>query len=228
LNTSSADRTLLLAPALVDTRHEYDHLFAIYVPIAIGVFALIVVTIVFAVLRYRGRSPDQAARWHEHNPVEGGYAVLLGLVAAFLLYLTFTAEHRVDTVANRERPSLTIDVTGAKWEWQFYYPAYGFSVRSGTVGRQPLVVPTNEAIRFNLTSADVIHAFWVPELRFKRDLTPGSTQTVTLDFDHPGVFGGQCAEFCGLRHADMVFTVHAVSPSQFGTWAASGGKAAAP
>jgi cytochrome c oxidase subunit II len=218
----------MLAPALVDTRHEYNHLFSIYVPIAIGVFAVIAIAILSAVLRYRRRSPEQAARWHEHNPLEGGYAVLLGLVVVFLLYLTFTAEHRVDTVANRERPSLTIDVTGAKWEWQFSYPAYGFSVRSGTVGRQPLVVPTNEAIRFNLASADVIHAFWVPELRFKRDLIPGATETVTLDFDHAGVFPGQCAEFCGLRHADMVFDVHAVSPAQFTAWAASRGRAPAP
>ena len=61
---------------------------------------------------------------------------------AFLLYLTFTAEHRVDTVVDRERPSLTIDVTAAKWEWQFSYPGYGIVVRSGTVGHQPLVVPS--------------------------------------------------------------------------------------
>ncbi len=63
----------------------------------------------------------------------------------------------------------------------FSYPAYGFSVRSGTVGRQQLVVPVGEAIRFNLRTLDVIHAFWIPEVRYKHDLIPGSTQVVTLE-----------------------------------------------
>ncbi len=94
-----------------------------------------------AVVRYRRRAPEDAAQFSENNPLEAGYAMLLVAVVAFLLYLTFTAEHRVDTVANRERPSLTVDVVGAKWEWEFRYPQYGIVHRSGTVGRQPLVVP---------------------------------------------------------------------------------------
>jgi cytochrome c oxidase subunit 2 len=208
------------APALVDTREQYTHVFSIYVPIAIGVFAVVVSAIAVAVLRYRRRPPSAAARWHENNPLEGGYALVLAAVVAFLLYVSFSAEHQVDTVSAHEQPRLTVDVTGSKWEWTFRYPASGFSELSGTVGRQPLVVPVDEPIRFNLTSADVIHAFWLPELRFKRDLIPGTTESVTLDFDHAGTFGGQCAEFCGLRHADMVFTVRAVSPAQFATWAA--------
>ena len=65
----------------------------------------------YAVARFRRRAPEQAARWHEHNPLEGAYAGLLTLVVVFLLYLTFTAEHRVDTVANVQRPSLIVNVT---------------------------------------------------------------------------------------------------------------------
>jgi len=228
LPTFAQFHSALLEPGLVSTRHEYDHLFGIYVPIAIGVFVVIVIAVAFAVLRYRGRKPAEAARWHENNPLEGAYVVVLALTVVFLLYLTFTAEHRVDTVANRQKPSLIIDVTAAKWEWRFAYPAYGFSVRSGTVGNQPLVLPTGEAIRFNLTSLDVIHAFWVPEVRYKHDLIPGSTQVVTLTFTSPGVFPGQCAEFCGLRHAEMVFTVHAVSPTRFLAWARRRGRGPTP
>jgi cytochrome c oxidase subunit 2 len=214
--------------ALVDTRHEYKHIFSIYVPIAIGVFVVIVIVALFAIARYRRRVPEQAARWHEHNPLEGAYALLLTLTVAFLLYLTFTAEHRVDTVANLQHPGLTINVTGAKWVWTFSYPRYRITRRSGTVGHQDLVVPAGQAVRFNLTSVDVIHAFWVPHLRFKHDLIPGSTQVSTLVFSRTGVFQGECAEFCGLRHADMLFTVHVVSPSAFQAWAASGGKGPTP
>ena len=216
------------ALGLVSTRHEYDHLFSIYVPIGLGVFAVIVGAMLLTVVIFRRRAPEQAARWHENNLLEGSYALVLTFTAAFLLYLTFTAEHRVDTVANREHPALTVDVTGAKWEWTFDYPAYRFSVHSGTVGDQPLVVPVNQAVRFNLTSADVIHSFWVPALRYKHDLIPGSVQVTTLTFTQPGVFAGQCAEFCGLRHADMTFTVHAVSESAFTAWARSAGRAPTP
>ncbi len=218
---------LALVEALVSTRSEYDHLFSIYVPIAVGVFVVIVIVVVGSVVIFRRRSVERAARWHEHNLLEGSYAVLLACVAAFLLYLTFTAEHQVDTVANRERPALTVDVTASKWEWTFTYPAYGFSIRSGTVGRQPLVVPTGEPVRFNLTSADVIHSFWIPALRYKRDAIPGATEVATLMFSD-GVFAGQCAEFCGLRHADMIFVAHAVSRGAFATWAHSKGTRAAP
>jgi cytochrome c oxidase subunit II len=215
----------LPAPALVSTRHEYGDLFSIYVPLAAAVFVLVVTVLLVLVVRARRRSPDAASRTHENNPLELSYAVLLALVAAFLLYLTFTAEHRVDTVAAAEAPRLVVDVTGAQWEWSFRYPAYGITRRSGTVGHQPLVVPTNEAIRFNLTSQDVIHSFWVPELDFKRDLFAGNVQRVTLTFTRPGTFSGQCAEFCGLRHADMVFTVRAVRRDVFQTWARSHGTA---
>lgn len=217
----------LTASALVSTRHEYDHVFSIYVPIAIGVIAVVYVAVAVAVLVFRRRPRERAARWHEANLLEGSYAVLLTCVAAFLLYVTFGAEHRTDTVADHEHPAVVLNVTGSKWLWTFSYPAYGFTVRSGTVGVQPFVVPAGKPVRINLTSSDVIHSFWVPALRYKHDAIPGSTQVTTLTFAR-GNFTGQCAEFCGLRHADMLFAVHAVSPAQFVAWARSKGRAPAP
>ncbi len=216
-----------MIPGLVSTRGEYDHLASIYLPIAIGVFVLIALVMFAVVLIFRRRPPERAARWHEHNPIEGTYAVLLACTAAFLLYLTFSAEHQTDTVANRQRPAVVINVLASKWEWTFTYRGYGFSTRSGTVGRQPLVVPAGVPVRFNLTSLDVIHSFWIPALRYKHDAIPGSTQVITLSFGR-GVFPGQCAEFCGVRHSDMLFTAYAVSPSAFATWARSKGRRPVP
>lgn len=212
--------------ALVDTRREYYRVFDVYVPIAVGVFAVIAVAVLAAVIIYRRRPPERAARWHENNPLEGTYAVLLACVAAFLLSLTFSAEHQTDTLANDEHPAVTVNVVGAKWEWSFAYPGFGVVRHSGTVGRQPLVLPAGEAVRLRLSTQDVIHAFWVPEARYKHDLIPGSVQTATLTFPRPGVFTGQCAEFCGLRHADMVFSVDVVSPARFAAWTRRGGRGA--
>jgi cytochrome c oxidase subunit 2 len=220
----------VIPTALISTRHEYRSLSAIYVPIAAGVFTVVVLAIAVALVRYRRRSPGAAGppdTRSENNPLEAGYAALLTLVVAFLLYLTFSAEHRVDTVSARERPSLIVNVTAAKWEWEFAYPDYGIVVRAGDVGHQPLVVPAGQAIRFNLASQDVIHAFWVPELDFKRDLIPGATETVTLTFTRTGTFPGQCAEFCGLRHPEMVFDVQALTPAAFTSWARSRRRAGA-
>jgi cytochrome c oxidase subunit 2 len=205
-----------LSAALISTRHEYGWLSSFYVPIAAAVFIIVVVAVLASVVRYRGR--PAASRRSDNNRLEGTYAVLLTGVVGFLLYLTYTAEHKVDTVADRERPSLTVDVTAARWEWEFRYPRSGIVARSGTVGDQPLVVPANRAIRFNLSSQDVIHSIWVPELRFKRDLIPGETEHVTLTFTQLGTFAGQCAEFCGLRHAEMVFRVHVLTPAKFTRW----------
>ncbi|MGZ4165188.1 MAG: cytochrome c oxidase subunit II [Solirubrobacteraceae bacterium] len=211
--------------ALISTRHEYKALFAIYVPIAAGVFAVVVVLILGAVLRFRRRGLAAVSRRSEHNGLEAGYALLLTATVAFLLYLTFTAEHRVDTVSLQQVPAVTVNVIGAKWEWEFDYPRYGIVDRSGTVGRQPLVVPLNEPVRFNLSSQDVIHAFWVPETEFKRDLIPGATEHIVLTFTQTGLFRGQCAEFCGLRHPEMVFNVRVLPPPVFARWARSKGRA---
>jgi cytochrome c oxidase subunit 2 len=214
----------LLALALVDTRREYDHLFGIYVPIAVGVFGLFFLLIIGNAVRSRVRAPGAASRTHENNPLELSYAVLLVGTVAVLLWLTFSAEHRVDTVSLKQKPYTTIDVTASQWEWTFYYPGAGITQRSGFVGKQPLVVPTNEPVRLNLYSRDVIHAFWVPYLRYKHDLIQGSRQVIELDFPTAGLFPGHCSQYCGLHHAEMVFNVRALSPSRYQAWLHSGGR----
>jgi cytochrome c oxidase subunit 2 len=216
----------LLSLALITTRHEYDALFSIYVPIAAGVFALILLVVIVLLIRYRarpGRLPDGPI---ENNPLEISYAGLVALVVVFLLYLTFHYEHNVDTVSQRQTPVATIDVTSAKWEWEFSYPSAGINHFSGTVLRQPLVVPAGQPVRFNLRALDVIHAFWVPYLEYKHDIIPGSVLHLTLVFPNLGLYRAQCAQYCGLRHADMVFNVRVLTPARFTAWLRSHGRMA--
>jgi cytochrome c oxidase subunit 2 len=94
-------------------------------------------------------------------------------------------------------------------------------------GRPPvLVVPAGESVRVELTSADVLHAFWVPYLDFKMDAFPGHVNTFTVTFPHAGRWIGRCAQLCGLYHTSMDFWVQAVAPSAFRGWLAAGGSAA--
>lgn len=219
--TVSAVASFVIPPALISTRHEFWSLFDWYAAIASAVCLIVFLVVLFAVLRFRKR--DRAATWHENNPLEGAYAVFLTLVAVGLLYLTYSHEHRIDTVEMREKPNVTINVTAARWEWTFAYPRYGIVERSGEIGRQDLVVPTNEAVRFNLTSIDVMHGFWIPYVEYKRDVFPGATESIVLTFPRAGRFPSHCSVFCGIHHPEMVFTVRALRPSAFAAWAKSGG-----
>ena len=213
--------------ALVSTHSEYDHLFSIYVPIGLGILAVIALGMPLVALVYRRRPRDRAARWHEQHLVEGTYAVILAVVVGFLLWKTFTAEHRIDVAANQERGGVTIDVVASRWEWRFYYPKYHLTVYSGETGDNTFVVPSNQPIHFYLTSVDVIHAFWIPALDYKHDAFAGNRQEVTLTFTGSGTYPGQCAEFCGYGHSEMVFNARAVSPARFAAWTSSGGRAPA-
>lgn len=210
--------------ALVSTHREYGRLFSIYVPIGLGILVFIAVGMPVVALIFRRRPPERAARWHDAHLIEGTYAVVLAAVVAFLLYKTFGVEHQIDTVANHEKGGVTIKVVGSRWEWSFYYQRYHITLHSGETGDSDFVVPVNEPIHFYLTSVDVIHSFWIPALNYKHDAFPGNTQEVTLTFTSPGTFTGQCAEFCGYGHSEMVFTARAVSRARFGVWASSGGK----
>jgi cytochrome c oxidase subunit 2 len=219
--------TGLLMAGLVSTHHDYDRLFSIYVPIGLGILAFIALGMPVVALLYRRRPPERAARWHDAHLVEGTYAIVLAAVVGFLLWKTFTVEHQVDVAANHEKGGVRINVVASRWEWSLSYPAYGITVHSGQTGEGTFVVPVNQPIHFYLTSVDVIHAFWIPGLDYKHDNFPGSTQEVTLTFTSPGTFAGQCAEFCGFGHSEMVFNARAVSGARFAAWAASGGRAPA-
>jgi cytochrome c oxidase subunit 2 len=204
---------------VADTRGDYEHLQAIYLPIAVGVFVLVSALVVFAALRWRRRD-DRVPTQRTGAPIlEGAYAVGLAAVAAFLVGATFHTETREDRVG--KRPGLDVHVTAAKWRWRFDYPALGIS-EVGTDRAQPtLALPAGTTVRLTLGSQDVIHSFWIPNARFKRDAFPYRLTRFDLRFDQVAMLagGGACSEFCGLRHTDMRFSVDVLSPRDFAAWA---------
>ncbi len=118
---------------------------------------------------------------------------------------------------------LTVDVIGHQWWWEARYPG------SGVVTANEIHIPVGTRVLAVVTTDDVIHSFWVPELNRKIDMIPGRRGEILLDAEHAGVFRGQCAEFCGLQHANMSFLVYADPPARFRAWlAAQRRPAAAP
>lgn len=202
------------------TQHAYDHVAGIYLPIAIGVFAFVVVFL--AALLLLGARRRVAGTGSEANRVEGLYALVLACVAGFLVWVTFTAETQIDRLV--ARPGLRIDVTAAQWSWTFRY-GNGTTVVAVSTWRPPVaVVPIGVEVEFDGTSRDVIHGFWVPGLHFQRQLVPGYVTRFDLTFQKPGRYLGECSVFCGLNHSEMHFAIEAVSERRFATWLASHGR----
>jgi cytochrome c oxidase subunit 2 len=113
--------------------------------------------------------------------------------------------------------AMRIDVRGEQWWWRVNYRAEGGDVISANEVR----VPVNTPVDFALTSADVIHSFWIPSLGGKVDMVPGRETTLRLTARRPGIYRGQCAEYCGGPHALMAFRVIAMAPAEFDAWLVS-------
>jgi cytochrome c oxidase subunit 2 len=190
---------------------EVAHLWWVMFAGAAVVFAVVVMLLLVAVVRGRGRAqPAQGdTRTAKRLVFLGGFAVpLLVLAALFALIL-----ETLPAVSAPRRPTaLTVEVTGRQWFWDVRYPG------TSAVTANEIHIPARTAVELRVRSADVIHSLWVPELNRKIDMIPGRTNSIMLRADEPGVYRGQCAEFCGVQHANMAFLVVAEPPAGFRAW----------
>lgn len=178
------------------------------------VYVAVIAIMLFAMRRNR-RTPPDAVDLSEPGPrwvIIGGLivpAIVLGTVLVF----AFTAMGRERT----ERPVLTIDVTGHQWWWEVRYRFADLPNQFATANE--IHIPVGAPVRVVLTSNDVIHSFWVPQLQGKIDLIPGDTNEVRLVVRRAGTYSGICSEFCGMEHAKMGLTVIVEDSSTFTRWA---------
>jgi cytochrome c oxidase subunit 2 len=199
----------------VNTRDVYDGLAALYVPIAAAVFALIVLALAWFV--WTGRRRAQPRGPDERNGVETAYAAVLAAIAVVLVVATFRALDKENARAAGQ-PAV-VRVVAAKWNWSFEYP--GGRVETGGANGAPaqLTVPAGRQVEFRATSLDVIHAFWVPALKFQRQIMPGGESTFRLLFPRPGfATTGTCSFFCGLEHARMRFSIRILPAAEYDAW----------
>ncbi len=185
--------------------------------VSTAIFA-IVLAFVFAALA-RGLRRFQSGALSSASPeaLTRAVAAAVAVTVAILFGLLVASVWTGRTVASLHASSaVTIAVTGHQWWWEVEYEDAVPSRRVLTAN--DIHIPTSRPVVLKVTSRDVIHSFWAPNLQGKRDLIPGYTTAIWLQADQPGMFRGQCAEFCGLQHAHMAFAVIAEPEAAFERW----------
>ncbi|MDQ3739159.1 MAG: cytochrome c oxidase subunit II [Actinomycetota bacterium] len=208
-------------PPLTDQADDIEQVWDLFLVIAVGVGVFVVGLIAYAVIRFRRRDDSLPSQVHYNIPMEVAYTAIPLLVVIGLFVITFTSVRAIDR--GDDDPDLVVEVVGFQWQWQFGYPESGVVVVGNASTDPELVLPTGASVEFEMTSLDVIHSFWIPGFRFKRDIFPGETTTFQVDVgERTGFYqsSGVCAEFCGLDHHKMRFSVRIVTPAEFEQWAA--------
>jgi cytochrome c oxidase subunit 2 len=198
-------------PKLASTFGHVDGLFYFTYAVCIFFFVLIVGVLLFSVVRYRRRTWDQppASNTTHNTPLEVVWTVI-PLIIVMVMFAWGYMGARDMTVAPLEASRNTIKATAKQWNWTFSYPnhpAQSFN---------EVWVEVGKPVQFLLESTDVLHAFYLPAMRVKRDVIPGRYQTVWFEPTEVGEFHLFCAEYCGKDHSQMYARVHVVSAAEYG------------
>jgi len=182
------------------------------------VFLVVSAVVYVLVLLFLGialiRRPEHA----RPRGVLTGVVVASGLTVVILFGLLVSSVFTGRAIADSPENAVEVSVTAHQWWWQVEYNDQRSVDKRFTTANE-LYVPVGIPVRVFLRSTDVIHSFWVPNLHGKQDLIPGHDNQIILQATRPGVYRGQCAEFCGYQHAKMAFWVTAVPPAEFAKWA---------
>ncbi len=194
------------------------NLYLVTFVIAVIVFIIVEGLLLLITLRFRRKKDDDTLpkQVHGNSALEMLWTIVPAITVTALFIAAFiTLNDQEATAAN---PAVTVDVTGFQWQWTFDYQEQGIKMTgAGRVG-PVMALPVNEIVHIRLHASDVIHSFYVPQALFKKDVVPGRTNEFDWEFNQIGTFAGQCAEFCGIGHADMHFTVQTMSAADFAAW----------
>lgn len=178
-----------------------------------AIFLIVQVLLLVAVFRFRERDPKAIPRQVRGSAtLEIIWTLIPAVILTFIAFPTVAAIFR--TQAAPPKDALRVKVIGHQWWWEFQYPELGIVTASD------LHLPAGRPVSLEIGSVDVIHSFWVPGLGGKRDATPGNRTRIVLTADTPGVYYGQCAEFCGVSHANMRHFAVVETPEAFQAWVA--------
>ncbi len=205
----------VLTPAGVQSS-SIHHLWSLMWWVTVLVYVITIAFVAMSVRRgTRNERPDDART--ERPALTRSVAIAVATTVVILLGLLVASVWTGRSIASLHASSaVTINVIGHQWWWEIEYEDSVPSQRMHTANE--IHVPLSRPVVLKVTSRDVIHSFWAPNLQGKRDLIPGYTTAIWLQADRPGIFRGQCAEFCGLQHAHMAFDVVAEPEADFERW----------
>ena len=187
---------------------------AVYVLVMIGLFVSLRRATAEAADRVPLVEPSQESEHRRRNVVLS--ATTITVIVLFVFLIASYSSGRSLRLNDPTKNGLSIELTGHQWWWEARYMDVDAS--NIFITANEIHIPVGVPVMFTLRGADVIHSFWVPNLAGKKDLIPGKINTIWLQADKPGVYRGQCAEYCGLQHAKMALWVVAEPPEQFFAW----------
>jgi cytochrome c oxidase subunit 2 len=208
----------ILAPTSTPAHLIYD-LSLFVLTITGAIFVAVAGLLAFVIFRYRQRGEDdtsEPAQIYGSTQVELAWTVIPVLIVVVLF---LTTARMIFAIQDAPKPKSALDVTvvGHQFWWEFNYPKLG--IHAVNELHVPLSNPQSPTPTFlKLLSADVIHSFWVPQLAGKTDLLPNNVNELWVDPQQPGVYVGQCAQFCGVQHAKMLLRVYVDTPENFAAW----------
>jgi cytochrome c oxidase subunit 2 len=203
--------------------------------LGIGVAMIVLVLILWSAFRYRRRDERMPRQFSENIPLEIIYTVIPCILVGIIFWATVVGENSIDAVSSH--PAEIVNVTAYRWGWRFSYnSSTGVSQnvlvqtssepkvfpQSALSSLYPqMVIPAHSTIRIVLQSVDVIHGFYIPAFNFSRYAQPGVINTFDFTTTSTGKFKGQCSQYCGLYHSEMLFGVRVVPQATFSQWLAS-------
>ncbi len=212
--------------AVTEEGAQIRELYHIVFLIAAAIFILVEGLIIWTVIRYRRKPGDDTLppQTHGNNLAELVWTIVPTIIVIFMFVISWQTLNVVDTAA--QTPDTRIRAVAGQFQWQFDYLSndgqtilYTQNLATGDEGG--MAVPAGRTVQLTLTSQDVIHAFYVPQFLFKRDVVPGRVNQFDFTIkegDAGQTFRGQCAELCGSGHRIMLFDVHAMTPADFDAW----------
>jgi cytochrome c oxidase subunit 2 len=222
-----------VTPISKDVYHLHMVCMVVCAIIGVVVFGVMI----YSLIHHRKSKGYKPAAFHDNPRLELIWSIIPFLI---LVGLAIPATRVLIRMDDTRQSEVTIKIVGYQWRWQYEYLDQGisyFSTLSTPMSQihnkedksewyllevdKPLVLPVNKKIRFLVTSNDVVHSWWVPELGIKRDAIPGFMYEAWATIEKPGVYRGQCAELCGINHGFMPIVVEAVSEADFDKWVAS-------
>jgi cytochrome c oxidase subunit 2 len=185
-----------------------ENLWWVMLWISIVVFVIVVALFAYALFRPRGAHSalDAPQRSFLFVTMGGGAIPLVILAVVFAYSIAVMAESRPD-----DPDRMRVDITARQFSYEVTYP-------NGATTTDELRLPVGREVEIALHSEDVIHSFWVPQLNGKTDFVPGITNHISITPSRTGTYRGQCGEFCGVGHADMVIHVIVEEPAAFARW----------